>query len=360
MANSFTLTISPGITPAIFQTALSAVTTSIDTLSADLTLYAPLSTINRILSGDIPAGNAQLLDGLNSTAFSLSGHTHSEFSALSAAIVPAIDQITPEAAPAFRDALEIAGNMTLIFGSGGTILASRYNNLAGQDFYMNQDVTKVFGGAIATDISCFEMCLNLTEVDLPYVKILGGATFRTTGLSEVNLPQVVQVGNNCFADCVSLTSVSLPLATTLGDGALARCYNLNSVSLNLVTQIGQSAFASCESLQYIILPSATTLVHHAFIFCDALVQALLPVATSLEVGLFQGATSLTDIFVNTPRSSVNSTAFTSTTPGLIIHLRPDPDTPAGWVEGSGQSIGGNTDVTVAFDWYNYPRDPNDI
>ena len=79
-------------------------------------------------------------------------------------------------------------------------------------------------------------------------------------------------------------------------------------------------------------------------------------ATTIGEGAFRVCESITDVYLNQPLSSVGSNAFAGCE-FSTIHLRPSPNTPAGWTIGGDQTIGGKSGVTVVANWTTYPNPP---
>ena len=68
--------------------------------------------------------------------------------------------------------------------------------------------------------------------------------------STTNGWPVTSIGDDAFADCLSLTSVTIPSSvTSIGSASFWDCSSLASVTIpNSVTNIGSQAFLFCRSL----------------------------------------------------------------------------------------------------------------
>jgi hypothetical protein len=73
--------------------------------------------------------------------------------------------------------------------------------------------------------------------------------------------------------------------------------------------------------------------------------------------VFGSSTALTSgVYLNTALSGLNASALALSSI-TTIHLRPAPNTPAGWTTGAGQTIKGKSGVTVVSNWTTYPNLP---
>lgn len=120
----------------------------------------------------------------------------------------------------------------------------------------------------------FQGCTNLEEIDLTELTYANASFLRSTKISVVNAPNLVQVGsgyqfqdctnlktilslgsitsipaNMCY-QCTNLETVNLPPECTfIGNQGFARCTNLTTLNgLNNITMFGNSALQSCSSL----------------------------------------------------------------------------------------------------------------
>jgi hypothetical protein len=69
------------------------------------------------------------------------------------------------------------------------------------------------------------------------------AFFRSTGLTSVNLPDVLSIGSGAFTDCSALSTVNIPAAISIGSSAFSLCYSLTTVNIPAATSIGTYAFS---------------------------------------------------------------------------------------------------------------------
>ena len=219
------------------------------------------------------------------------------------------------------------------------------------------NLSSVLGGVNVESIGAraFLSCNALASVSLPAATSVGGYAFSSCGLlSSVSLPAVTSVGNYAFQNCLSLTSIALPNVANIGGTVFYNCTLLNSISFPNVVTLGGATFNQCSSLVNVSLPNATTIGGGLFVSCSALVTVNVPNATSFGAQVFGNCVSLTSIKLSAPVSGLDGNAFVNSSIATI-HVRPSPNTPAGWTAGAGQTIGGKSGITVVFDWTNYPN-----
>ena len=184
---------------------------------------------------------------------------------------------------------------------------------------------------IADRPNMFKDCINLASVNFGnYVTSIGdNAFFNCPNLTSISIPDsITSIGNYGFAFCGSLASITIPdSVTSIGDNAFILCYNLATVTLPTnvsFISIEANAFALCSGLTSINIPdSVTSIGDFAFAACNLLAT----IDLSQPKSVIDGAT---DIFLDTA-SPLTLNVPTGTT---------------GWVDNPGQSIGGNTNVTV--------------
>lgn len=79
-----------------------------------------------------------------------------------------------------------------------------------------------------------------------------------TGLTSIDLPQAIGIGERAFQDCTALASIDLPKVTNIGIGAFVGCGKLASIYLPQVTDIREDAFFGCTGLKSIVLSGTGT------------------------------------------------------------------------------------------------------
>ena len=182
-----------------------------------------------------------------------------------------------------------------------------------------------------------------------------------TGLYLGN--SVTSIGSQAFDNCSGFTgSLTIPNnVTSISTAAFRSCSGFTG-SLILgsgLTSIGSYAFYNCNFTGSLTIPnSVTTIGSYAFYYCSGMGSSLTIPNSATTIGdrAFCGCQSITDVYLNQPLSSVDSYAFVACE-FSTIHLRPSPNTPAGWTIGGDQTIGGKSGVTVVANWTTYPNSP---
>ncbi len=95
---------------------------------------------------------------------------------------------------------------------------------------------------------CFFECTELTEIELPVLRTLGVKCFSKTGLKNVKLDNLHEIGEYCFRSAKNLETVSLRDLESVPLGCFSYCSKLRSVDLPKVKRISKSAFESCNNL----------------------------------------------------------------------------------------------------------------
>ena len=133
-------------------------------------------------------------------------------------------------------------------------------------------------------------------------------------LSEVNFPNVTNIGPSAFYNCASLKTVSFPKAVTIQSTAFYLCTYLAAVAFPSVTSIELNAFGNCSSLATISFPNATNIGSSAFTLCSSLSVASFPKATVIGSRAFYSCVSLSAVYLTGSSlvSLQNSTAFLQT------------------------------------------------
>ena len=105
----------------------------------------------------------------------------------------------------------------------------------------------------------FNEASNITKVTIfDKVRYVGGVSFYGTGITEVEIPEGVEmIVMSAFNSCKSLTTVKLPSTLRIIEQmAFMNCDALQEITIpEGMTKIGMAAFFSCDNLKKIYLPS---------------------------------------------------------------------------------------------------------
>ena len=171
------------------------------------------------------------------------------------------------------------------------------------------NIIKIVGGA-------FFRCTGLTSVDIPSsIKSIEQYTFSgCSGLTSINIPtSVTSIGFNAFRDCTGITSVNIPNSITSNDNeAFWGCSGLTTVTIpNSVTRIGVSAFRGCSGLISVNIPnSVTDIGYDAFWYCTSLTSVTIPNSiTSIKDFIFYGCSGLTSVIIPNSVTRIEQNAF---------------------------------------------------
>ena len=254
------------------------------------------------------------------------------------------DNVTTIGGAAFAYCTDLA---TVIIGNGVEVISTGV-------FEECTGLSSVTIGNSVTSIGsqAFYFCSSLSSITIPdSVEIIDTSAFRNcSSLTSITIANSVSsIGNYAFAD-TSLTSITIPDSVeTIGTRAFNSCFNLTSITLPTnvnFTSIENNTFQSCVHLASITIPnSVETIGNLAFQFCDLTSITIPNSVTSIGYSAFQFCNGLASVNLSVPKTVIDSATniFSSTASPLTINV---PVGTSGWVAGTGQTIGGNTNVTV--------------
>lgn len=162
------------------------------------------------------------------------------------------------------------GNSELVITDASGSNANELDSLITREIsgaYTNDRVTQIGEYAFAN-------CTEITDINLPNVINISYNSFRgCTKLKAISLPHCQVAGGSSFYGCTNLEAVSLPSCHTLGTGALGSafwgCSKLSQVSLPLVTTIMSFTFRDTV-IQKIDFLSVNNIESSAFIYARQL------------------------------------------------------------------------------------------
>ncbi len=167
-------------------------------------------------------------------------------------------------------------------------------------------------------IRAFTECQNLVTVDFPILETIGEYAFSDSSITEVNLPNVTDIGSNAFNGCGNLETAILPNAETVGIGAFRNCTSLKKVDLSSATKISANALRN-TAIERIALKNVEEIGNYAFADNSYLVGITLPCVTSTGSYVFQNCPLLR--YVSLPKlEEVNSNAFKGCTELTTLYL----------------------------------------
>jgi hypothetical protein len=171
-----------------------------------------------------------------------------------------------------------------------------------------------------------------------------------TTLKGLSIGQgVTSIGNHAFNNCIGLTgNLVIPNSvTTIGSLAFNNCPSFTGLVIpNSVTTIGSYAFGSCTGFigKLVIPNSVTNIGSYAFYDCTGLTgNFVIPNSvTSIGSHAFTGCTFLTSVDCYVALTVIGTNAFQGSNIATINVIADD----ASWTAGPGQTIGGESGITV--------------
>jgi len=197
---------------------------------------------------------------------------------------------------------------------------------------------------------------TFTSTGVYQVRVIGSAVPKFSVVNQSNIISVENLGNvgliqtgNMFNTCTNLASVKIGNnLNTLNNSTFYSCTSLTSIIIpHNVTTIGIRQFELCSSLVSVNLPyNITHLGYRTFKGCTSLTSITIPNnVTSIGNELFYDCGNLATVDLSLPKLVIDTafSTFLNTASPLTLNV---PTGTAGWTAGTGQSIGGNTNVTV--------------
>ena len=179
----------------------------------------------------------------------------------------------------------------------------------------------------------FNDCPNLEEVVLSGgINSLNGTFNNCPKLKTINLDNVQylkshQQGNKvipCFGGCVALQEVNIPGVLEIGDNCFKGCTGLTTVALGGEAEVGMEAFSGCTALKRIALGNAKLNgALQAFQGCTAL-EEMTYSGTRMPAEIFKGCTALHKINLGGSLKDILSEAFANTSIDSIYVQCPTP------------------------------------
>ena len=179
----------------------------------------------------------------------------------------------------------------------------------------------------------FNDCPNLEEVVLSGgINSLNGTFNNCPKLKTINLENVQylkshQQGNKvipCFGGCAALQEVNIPGVLEIGDNCFKGCTGLTKVTLGGEAEVGMEAFSGCTALKRVALGNAKLNgALQAFQGCTAL-EEMTYSGTRMPAEIFKGCTALHKINLGGSLKDILSEAFANTSIDSIYVQCPTP------------------------------------
>lgn len=221
----------------------------------------------------------------------------------------------------------------------------------------SSDVVIIPHGVRAIGDQAFADCISLTQIEIPdtVTEIGNYAFYRCSALGGITIPgRVYRIGDGAFFGCSSFTDIVIPdSVTVIGDRLLAGCHSIRRYTLpaaladtplivgNVLIRSGvvRRTFGKVDK---VILPDNVTAIgDNAFFSCETLKEIVIPKGiTSIGEKAFFGCISLTHINLPDGITCIGEDAFYGCRSLLRIAV-PDSVTSIGWcaflgIPGNGQ------------------------
>lgn len=159
----------------------------------------------------------------------------------------------------------------------------------------------------------FENCTSLKKVEIK-ARVLSSWAFKgCTSLLKAKLGEIIQINEQAFYGCSSLTNIEIPSSvTSIGRSAFQGCSALKELIIpSGITTISQAAFCGCSNLANITIPNTVeTIEYRAFQNCTALTEITIPNSvTSIGAEIFLYCSNLTNIYIDNVEGSLDTSNF---------------------------------------------------
>jgi len=162
-------------------------------------------------------------------------------------------------------------------------------------FTNNKDIKEVrfenmYAGYLVLESNAFDGCVNLSTIDLKYVKFFGDYSLSDTSITSATLQFNQEIGEGVFSDCKKIKNVSFVI----------REVDIGVFGLEVLPSY---TFSGCSSLESVDLPETLlTIKEGAFWDCSSLTYLSIPESViNFESGAFKG--DLTNLIISVPYGS---------------------------------------------------------
>jgi hypothetical protein len=196
----------------------------------------------------------------------------------------------------------------VLFNQDKTLLIEYPSGLSSGNYSIPNSVINIMNDA-------FRNCVSLTNIMIPNsVTFVGDMAFRGSGLTSVIIPNsVTDIGQYAFS-CNYLTSATLGNGlTSIEDSVFDGCSSLTSITIpNNITSIGPGAFGNSGLTSITIPNNVTNIGADAFVVCYNLASAtILGTVISIGDNAFASCRSLTNVTILNGLLSIGFYAFSS-------------------------------------------------
>lgn len=120
-------------------------------------------------------------------------------------------------------------------------------------------------------VYAFNGCKNLLKINKNNIKTIETSAFENSGITNINLQNVIVIFPHAFEECEYLDKVVMPNLESIGDYAFKNCKKLNEITLsNKLETIGSYAFENCGFKDFTIKKNLNRLDEYAFLNCPNL------------------------------------------------------------------------------------------
>ncbi len=162
----------------------------------------------------------------------------------------------------------------------------------------------------------FSGCTSLKSIALPAsIKYVGSNAFSGSGLVDVNIAGVTEIGSALFYNCKDLENVYFsPLLEILPKSTFEGCEKLSEVELPIaVSELGDNAFKN-TGITSVKLDNIQVIGSNVFADCSKLTKFVVDSnnLTVIPAGMFNGCTNLTEVRLSDSLEVIESGAFAGT------------------------------------------------
>ncbi len=161
-------------------------------------------------------------------------------------------------------------------------------------------------------------CENLVSVDFPTLEGIGDYAFSESGIKEIHLESVTDLGSNVFNGCDKLETAILTSVENINIGTFRDCIALKTIDVSSATKISANAFRN-TGLERIIIENIEEIGNYAFADNTSLKGVSFPNVNSTGAYVFQNCSSLK--FVSLPKlEQLNSNTFNGCSQLSVLYL----------------------------------------